>query len=266
MSLASRRALFVSVAFVLAASPAARAETWTGLASPDNNWTTVANWDTGVPVSGSAANFNSAGNGNTAINLGGASQPLNTLDFEAGAAAYTIGQTAGDTLNFDGSGALIIGSGVTTAQTINAVVQTNGGLTVANFAPNGLTTGNGLVGLTLGAVNISGSGAFIVDGSGVTGAPNTTTVLNGNITETAGQPASVIYKATITGSSNNTNFVINGNNTYTGGTTIQVNTGSGGSIQIGTDSPFGTGKVTSVLVNNSPQLSAVGGTRTINNA
>ena len=78
------------------------AQTWTGLASPDNNWTTVGNWDTGVPVSGNTAIFNGTGNGNTTINLGGTSQPINWIYYDtANAAAYTIGQTAGDALNFD---------------------------------------------------------------------------------------------------------------------------------------------------------------------
>ncbi len=63
----------------------------------------------------------------------------------------------------------------------------------------------------------------------------------------------------------NNNFLINGNNTYTGGTLLQVNTGSQGSIQIGTDSPFGTGKVHSVFQGNSIEFRAVGGARTIPN-
>src|SRR5581483_5259741 len=71
-----------------------------------------------------------------------------------------------------------------------------------------------------------------------------------------------------TGNGNNNNFVITGNNTYTGGTTIAVNTCNSGAIQIGSDSAFGTGKVTNNLVSgaNSPQFQALNGTRTLANA
>src|SRR4051812_27027391 len=58
----------------LFAATAARGETWTGLAAPNNNWATAANWDTTVPVSGSTAVFNNAGNGNTTVSLGGTTQ------------------------------------------------------------------------------------------------------------------------------------------------------------------------------------------------
>jgi hypothetical protein len=64
----------------------------------------------------------------------------------------------------------------------------------------------------------------------------------------------------------NSNFVISGNNTYTGGTTIQANTGTNGSIQIATDMPFGSGKITNILQGNSAEFRAVGATRTITNA
>jgi fibronectin-binding autotransporter adhesin len=248
---------------VLTATPAARAQatrTWTGLAAPDNNWTTVANWDTAVPGTGDTAQFNSAGNANTSITLGGAARPINTILFNGTPAAYNLGVlSSGDAFNFDAAGAITASAGITAAQTINAAVLTNGALTVTNSVTN---TG-GLVGLTLaGNVTIGGGGTLTVNNS----VANVTTVLGGNIGDVAGQPGFVVYTATAAGASNNNNFIINGTNTYTGPTTLTVNTGSAGSVQIGTDSPFGTGKVTINASGNAAQFQALNGPRTIANA
>ncbi len=69
----SARRLFAVTTLALFAVPSAVAETWTG--AVDNNWVTQGNWDTNaVPVSGSAATFNSAGNGNTNISLAGSAR------------------------------------------------------------------------------------------------------------------------------------------------------------------------------------------------
>jgi hypothetical protein len=262
--------LFVSATIVVhLLGVVALGSTWTGLAAPDNNWTTAGNWDSGVPGSGVVATFDSAGNGNTTISLGGSTQPIGGLFFNsANAATYTVGQLPGDALSFDDGGAVLLDASVTNPQTINATVRTNGdGLLITNNVSNGgVAAGNGVVGLTLNNVNIGDGGTLFVTNNTLT----TTTALNGNITETAGQPGilHLISPAGASASTNN-NFIINGNNTYSGGTIIQVNTGNAataGSVQIGSDTAFGTGKITTILQSNSVELKALGGTRTISNA
>src|SRR4051812_31617880 len=224
-------AFFVST---LAAAPAARAQTtrsWTGLAGPNNLWTTPGNWNTGVPVSGDTALFNGTGNGNTNISLGAATQPIKIIDFDGAIATpYTLGVLAsGDKFNFDAGGSIIAASNIAVLQTINAAIQANGGLAISN---------SGSVGLVLaGNLNFASAGTLTVNNV----VANTTTTLGGNITDTVGQPGSLSLLGTAAGATNNNNFIINGTNTYTGPTAIQVNTGSNGSIQLGSNSPFGTG-------------------------
>src|SRR4051794_470285 len=116
MLLAVRRLMAGTIILVLAA-PCIFAQTWTGLGG-DNKWATAGNWDAGVPGSGSTALFNGAGNGVTAISLNGGIQPINTIQFDPGSAAYTIGQVAGDTLSTDSNGFVIANNNLTTAQTI----------------------------------------------------------------------------------------------------------------------------------------------------
>lgn len=263
-SFARRASLVGAIISVFVLIPLVRASTWDG--SEDNNWIEPLNWDAGVPGSGATATFDNAGNGNTTISLGGATQPINGLLFtSANAAAYTIGNQPGDALNFDDSGGILVDATVTTAQTINADLLTQGaGLLVTNAVSNGGEgVGNGVIGLTLGNVNIGGGGILFIENDTLTN----TTALNGNITESLGQPASLqLISATGAAGSTNSNFIISGNNTYSGGTIIQVNTGDDGRIKIGSDSAFGTGKVTTILQSNSVDFEAVGATRTISNA
>ncbi len=182
----SSRTSVGAILLVVAAGTLVHAQQeWTG--AVDNDWTNAGNWNSSVPQSGDVAIFDNAGNGNTTINLGGATQPINGLYFDtASAAAYTIGQQTGDTLDFDSGGTVTVTNAVTTSQTINAAVNVNGaGMLVYNNVNNGgALIGNGVVGLTFGDVNIS-SGVFSVTngadlGSG--GVPTTATALNGDIT------------------------------------------------------------------------------------
>jgi hypothetical protein len=229
---------------------------WTGLAAPDNNWTTIGNWNTSVPISGDTAVFNGSGNANTSISLGAVTHPIKTIRFDgATATPYTLGVLAsGDKFNFDAAGSIVVAGNIAALDTINAAIQANGGLNVSN---------SGSVGLTIaGNINFASAGTLTVNNP----VANATTTLGGNITDAIGQPGSLFLLATTTEAGNNNNFIINGANTYTGSTTIQVNTGTGGSIQLGSDSPFGTGPVTLTLVLTAPQFSAIGGTRTIGNA
>src|SRR4029079_6145625 len=180
MSVANRR-LFVAICVsTLAATSSVRAQStrsWTGLASPNNSWTTLGNWNTGIPSSGDRALFDSAGNANTSISLGAATQPIKTIQFDgAGATAYTLGVLAsGDKFTFDAGGAIFVANNITALETINAAIQANGGLTVTN---------NGSPGLSLaGSINFASAGTLTVSNP----VPNTTTTLGGNISDTAGQ-------------------------------------------------------------------------------
>src|SRR6478672_1066946 len=144
MSVANRR-LFVAICVLfLAATQSVHAQStrsWTGLSAPNNLWTTVGNWNTGVPVSGDTALFNASGNSNTSISLGAATQPIKSIQFDGAIATpYTLGVLAsGDKFNFDASGGISVASNIAVLQTINAAIQTNGALSVTNSGSVGLS-------------------------------------------------------------------------------------------------------------------------------
>ncbi len=106
-------------------SSTAGGASWTGVNG--STWAD-ANWSSS-PVPGAANNvhtatFNSAGNGQTTINLG-AGVTINTVLFEtATAAAYTIGSGAvgSQTLTLENGGAITTSSTVTNGQVVNAAV------------------------------------------------------------------------------------------------------------------------------------------------
>src|SRR5262245_60655571 len=169
MMLAPRRffvAIFVVALAAASSSFAQNTRSWTGLASPNNLWTTLGNWNTGVPISGDTALFNSSGNTNTSISLGAAAQPINTVRFDGAIATpYTIGVLAsGDKLNFDAGGSIAVASNIAVLQTINAAIQANGGLTLTN---------NGGIGISVaGDISFASSGTLSVT-NGATGTTTT---------------------------------------------------------------------------------------------
>ena len=258
MSFAARRLLVAAVLAALAMGPIARAQstrTWTG-SGVNNLWTTPGNWDSGVPGSGDTAQLGITVN--DVINLGGTTQPIKNI-FLNPDYSHTIGVSPGDKFNFDAGGAITVDAKFTqgTLQTINADVQTNGSLTITN---------NGVPGSLrfFGHVIIGGGGTLSFNNGS-----NAFTELVGSITDfqVGGQPGSLSLLQTTPGSDNQSIIEIEGTNGYTGATTIQVNTGNVGSIEIGSDLPFGSGPVTVNLVAGSlaPQFVAVGAIRTIGN-
>lgn len=254
---AARRLYVCTALAVLFLATVARAQNnriWTGSATPDNKWTTIGNWNLGVPGSIDTAFFNNAGSANTSVSLGGTSQLIGTIEFDNGITpSYTLGTLAsGDKFVFNTGGSIIETSTVATNQTINADMQ----LTNSTVSNSGAA-------LSLGG-NIVAGGTLTVNNQAAA-FPLTTTTLGGNITEVAGSPASLTLSGT-TGPGVGTSFIINGTNTYTGPTSITVNTTTTGSIQIGSNSPFGSGQVTLTLVTIAPQFSSVGGDHTIPNA
>src|SRR5215212_4963598 len=172
MLFSSSRLVLTTAFALLVAAPFASAQntrSWTGLAAPNNSWTTVGNWNTGVPVSGDTGLFNSTGNSNTSISLGAATQPIKTIQFDGAVATpYTLGVLAsGDKFNFDAGGAITVANNIAVLQTINAAIQSNGSLTVTN---------SGNVGLSLaGNINFASAGTLTVANA----VANTTTTLGG---------------------------------------------------------------------------------------
>ncbi len=205
--------------------------TWIGLTS--NAWATGSNWTGGAtPVSGNTAIFNNSGNGNTTINLGGSVRPIGGITFDtAAAAAYTIGSTTGDALKFDAGGTVTVTSTVTTAQTINAAIQTQGALNITN---------NGTGGLTLrGALTLGGGSAGLLTFSG-----SGTTTYSGNIsTGISG----------ILQSGSGTVF-LSGTNSFSGNTRI-----TNGTLNINSDSALGAAAGIVLLTGGTLQFAAGGG-------
>src|SRR3978361_1375457 len=103
----TRKSVAVVLGIVVLGFSTARGQTWAGLGG-NNKWTTIGNWDTGVPGTGNQANFVDAGNGNTNISLSGGNQAIGTINFDtANAAAFNLGVlNSGDKFTFDGGGTI----------------------------------------------------------------------------------------------------------------------------------------------------------------
>jgi len=126
-----------------------------------------------------------------------------------------------------------------------------------------ITNGNITFGPTEGMIfsqgtTILGSTGNTLTSNGltITGLGATTMTLNSNIVDGA-QPASLNLTAATTGSS----ITLNGTNGYTGGTTLSYQ----GTVSVGNNSAFGTGKVTTIIVpgTSSPNFAATGADRTL---
>jgi autotransporter-associated beta strand protein/T5SS/PEP-CTERM-associated repeat protein len=145
---------------------ATAAETaWTG--GTDAAWATTSNWNPALPTAADTAVFDSAGNGNTTIDLGG-DVGIGAIRFStAAAAAYTLGQ-AGQSFIFDAAGTPIaVEAGVGNAQVINAgLVLAAGTSTVSTESVAGLTLGGGISAAADGTAvfNPTGSGGLVVSG------------------------------------------------------------------------------------------------------
>jgi hypothetical protein len=255
------KSLTIVLGIVVFGFSTAQGQTWTGLGS-DNKWSTVGNWDTGVPGSGNQANFVDTGNGNTNISLSGGNQPIGTLNFDtATAAAFNLGVlNSGDKFTVDGGGSIVIGSAVTNVETINAAIDTGGDLNI------NLSSAPTAPGLKLeGTLNLNG---FLNLGpTGTTSGPGA----SGAITVDAPITGPGILNSTIrTGSLN-----LNAQSTYSGGTFFNAtNGGEQPAIRLGVDSvglpgavvsgPLGTGIITTAS-GNPAVFQPVGGDRTIAN-
>jgi hypothetical protein len=238
--------------------------TWNGTTNSD--WNTASNWTGGVPVSSNIANFDNAGNGNTTISLGG-TRPIGFIQFNAGAAAYTLGSSP-EQFDVDAGGSITVASGVTSPQTVNAKINALGGLTISNSSTaaaltigSDVTSSSALAVDSAGTVNVNGpvtnNGSLAVSGAG-------TATLNGVIGGTGA------LTSTMTGT-----LVTNAQHTYAGGANITVTTSTQPIVRIGastvgapgsvTAGPFGTGQVT-ISGATAPILQPTGSDITIANA
>jgi fibronectin-binding autotransporter adhesin len=264
---ASPSAVLTSFVLTLSAvsSTHAASDSWDG--STDSLWATATNWLTDVspPGTGETATFNSAGNGNTTIDLG-AGVTLGSLVFDtASGAPYTIGAGAvgSQTLTLGTTGnAITMNSTVANNQTINSnlaltvtrTVATPGTYyAVANGSlTNTLTIAGGISASTAGVkvLNPTGSGNTAISGAIASGTGNmslfktgtgTLTLTGGatfsgnGVTDGANFASSAVFRegTTILGAGtynlSNTEPVIGGVATHGGaGTdaTLQLNNGA----------------------------------------
>lgn len=198
-------AVLIVASFVTSSAFAASA-TWSGTTSA--TWATVTNWGgppVSVPATGEIATFNSAGNGNTTVDLG-AGVTIGSIAFDtSGAAAYTLGAGAvgSQSLTLANAGSVSLSNTVTTSQLVNANVSlsnaaaasstfTNNSAGSLNFAGNitaNAASGNGVLTVS-GAGSTTISGAITKPGAGSNAllktGPGTLTLSNGSVWSGAG--------------------------------------------------------------------------------
>lgn len=149
-------AALLACAWVVPASGQQTNCTWTG--ASNNLWFEPSNWNpTGVPgVANVYVTFDNAGNGNTAIDLGGGITNLGML-FNPGAASYTLG-TAGQSLTLPGQYYypwITVSSEVTNDQTIAADIQFGQG----HYVPAQMVfSNNSSAALTFSGATMTGTG------------------------------------------------------------------------------------------------------------
>ncbi|MBU3664632.1 MAG: hypothetical protein FGM15_01960 [Chthoniobacterales bacterium] len=165
---------FFLAAFLFLAPAAQAADgTWSG--GSGSLWSDTGNWSASpVPGSGNTATFNSAGNGNTTIDLG-VGVTISNLAFDtANAAAYTIGSGAvgSQTNTLNNSNAVIAVAGtVANSQVINANIVLGTAITgttrIANDASGASGVALNLAGnITGGTGGTAGTKTVIVSGTG----------------------------------------------------------------------------------------------------
>lgn len=209
------RSLLVSLlALVLSASTASSQSTtytWTGGDPVDNGWFEALNWSAVGP--GSPPPVNNVND--TIIVLAGNIKTTNTLDysfsansltFDAGAGAFTVGTTTAETLTL-GIGGLTVASGNTNNQTFNANLALGAAQTWAN----------------------NGTGVFSVGGG----------IDNGGFLLTADGSGNSSYSGVISGSGGLTKsgagtLTLGGVNTFGGVTTVTA-----GTLSVSADTAFG---------------------------
>ena len=210
--IANRRALILasSIASLFATEKAGAANlTWSGGA--DTLWSSDLNWLTSVvPGVGDTAVFDSAGNANVIIDLGGGVTVGNIAFDSAAVAAYTLGSGAvgSQSLTLGNAGAISLSSTVVANQLVNAALTLGTDGTAQTFTLANASTTNSLT----VAGGISGSAGSGVKTLAVTGAGATT--LSGAISNGTG--GTVALSQTGAGTLN----LSNTGNSFSGGVTV----------------------------------------------
>ena len=177
LSSASRRAATSAVLAASIAIASATSDTWVG--TTDTTWATTTNWAGGnVPGTGDTATFNTAGNGNTWIDLGAGVTVATILFDTADAAAYTIGAGGAgvQTLTLNDTGGVTINSTVANNQLVDANIVLGsaaaGTTSVTNYttgaAGKNITFTGTIQGGTDGTAGIKTVNASILSGGSVT--------------------------------------------------------------------------------------------------
>ena len=217
------------VAFLpLAVAPTIYAQSWTGV-DADQNWNQPGDWNPNtVPNSATAAALflNQSGPFFFGVANIGTSVQCQSLTFSNTSGNYDITSSVGQTLS--GVTSIMVGSGVTTTDTINLASVASGSL----LYPSGSSltiTNNAAMGanptLVIGpstVIGTSGNGGILVAGTGYT-------VISGIVGGTTNPVSGGLKK-------NGSGILVlsNSGNTYGGGTTI-----NGGTLSVSADGDFG---------------------------
>lgn len=205
---------FISVSIAVITPAGATDAFWNG--TSNGIWADDTNWSaTPVPGSGEMATFDTAGNGNTTLDLG-IGVAIKSIQFSTeSAAAYSIGSGAvgSETLTLEGSGFITMDSAVENDQLINAAVTLGADAVAAGFTftndslTNVLTFAGDIAG---GSGGTAGTKTLYVRGLG-------NSVISGNLS--TGGAAGLTFVKSGTGS-----VEVSGANTYAGGTRVNQGT------------------------------------------
>lgn len=159
------------VAVGLFCPPAGRAATGTWNGTQDALWTNSANWSASPFPSGSqAATFDNAGNGRTALDIGGLAEILNMTFTGSSVAAYTIGNSAQQFI-LQANGEIRLTDTAASSQRINANLQFplgNSSISFRNDNSGQTLTFNKVIGLAIAGATkslyLNGIGPITVQG------------------------------------------------------------------------------------------------------
>lgn len=152
---------------------------WTG--AENAVWTNGANWSASPhpgSAAGETATFDSAGNGNTALDLTGLASIRNVTFDATAAAAYTLGTGGADgqSLTLEDAGAVTLGGAADSGQTVDAEVRLGTTTATATYTFNNasvnqtLTFAGGVAGGASGGtpgtktLNLTGYGSILLNG------------------------------------------------------------------------------------------------------
>jgi fibronectin-binding autotransporter adhesin len=248
--------MLVAATAIIFASGSAFANTaWLGTSSA--NWSDTANWNSGLPNVTSGVLFNVQSTGTLVTNQD--IPALTVLSIGNQAVPNTAGTTpvsiSGLGITIDSGG--INNNGATQDMTISTDLTLSATQSWTQAAGRTMTVN----GTNLYLSNSTASQTLTITVPSASGTVN----LDTNISDSSATGAAASNLAvTSTGTSNaGATIRITGNNTYTGTTNLN---GRATIYQIGTDSAFGTGVVSTPLNTTVPQLQAVGAAHSISNA